>query len=199
MIKKVFALVLVLCLTLVGCSQPSTATDPVTTPDTTQTTPDTTQTTPATTQPTPDTTQQTTATNQTTPNPALLCKAAIGEAKSKIADIPGIVFNESKESDISNLYEDAPKERLEQYQYTVDGSGGRNILNYSPKLMTEVTTNIINNCGKIGSVKFELNEADERVANHKLVYGLIDGSIKEFECVSPSEETSKLKWGQASC
>ncbi|MEM9925743.1 MAG: hypothetical protein AAF915_18670 [Cyanobacteria bacterium P01_D01_bin.50] len=176
MIKNVLALVLVLCLTLVGCSQPSTATDP-TTPDTTQTT----------------------ETTETTPDPALLCQAAIDEAKSDIADVPGIVFNESKESDISNLYEDAPKERLEQYQYTLGGSGGRNILNYSPKLMTEVTIKIVNNCSQIGSVKFELSEADERVANHKLVYGLIDGSVKEFECVSPSEETSKLKWGQASC
>ncbi|MEO1374383.1 MAG: hypothetical protein AAFW70_08710 [Cyanobacteria bacterium J06635_10] len=191
MIKNVFALVLVLCLTLFGCSQPSTATDPVTTTDTTQTT----ETTPDTTETTPDTTE----TTETTPSPALLCQAAIDEAKSDIGDVPGVVFNESKESDISNLYEDAPKERLEQYQYTLGGSGGRNILNYSPKLMTEVSTNIINNCGKIGSVKFELSEADERVANHKLVYGLVDGSVKEFECVSPSEETSKLKWGQASC
>lgn len=188
MIKNIFALVLVLCLSLVGCSQPSTPTNPGTTqptPDTTQTTPDTTETTPDTTQPTPD--------------PVLLCQAAIDEAKSGIADIPSIVFNESREADISNLYEDAPKEGSQQYQLIVGGAGGRNILNYSPKLMTEVSTEIINNCGKIGSVKFELSEADERVANHKLVYGLIDGSVKEFECVSPSEETSKLKWGQASC
>lgn len=159
MIKSLFALVLVLCLSLVGC-QPK---KPIVPPE------------------------------------VLSCQAAIDETKSEIADVPGIVVNESREADISNLYEDAPKEGSQQYQLIVGGVGGRNILNYSPKLMTEVSTNIVNNCSKIGSVKFELNEADERVANHKLVYGLIDGSVKEFECVSPSEEASKLKWGQASC
>ena len=123
------------------------------------------------------------------------CQAAINQGKTKVADVVNIGFNQASENDIGNNYEGIPKQRSTQYQFTVGGRGGTNIM-YSPVFMSDISKNIISNCNQIGSVKFEVNQTDNRVA-----YGLIDDSVKKFECIAPApgSKTSKLKWGQISC
>ncbi|MCJ8283790.1 MAG: hypothetical protein MJK14_29460 [Rivularia sp. ALOHA_DT_140] len=120
------------------------------------------------------------------------CQAAIDESKSKVASVSGIGTNKSNKNDISSFYENVPKERSSQYQFSVGGSGGKNIM-YSPVFMSDISNNIISNCNNIGSVKFEVDRTDNRVA-----YGIVDNSVKKFECISPTDN-SKLKWGQVSC
>ena len=113
------------------------------------------------------------------------CQAAISQGKSKVANVVNIGFNQSSEKDISNIYQSLPKERSTQYQFIVGGRGGTNIM-YSPVFMGDISKNIISNCNQIGSVKFEVNQTDNRVA-----YGLIDDSVKKFECISPSAKTAR--------
>ncbi len=120
------------------------------------------------------------------------CQAAIDEGKSKVASVSDIGINKSIKDDISSIYQDMPKERSAQYQFTVGGRGGKNIM-YSPVFMSKISKNIISNCNNIGSVKFEVDQTDNRVA-----YGLVNDSVKKFECTSPTA-TSKIKWGEISC
>lgn len=120
------------------------------------------------------------------------CQAAIDKSKSKIANVSGIGMNKSNKNDISSVYENLPKQRSSQYQFTVGGNGGKNIM-YSPVLMSDISENIISNCNNIGSVKFEVDQTDNRIA-----YGLVNDSVKKFDCTSATDK-SKLKWGQISC
>ena len=120
------------------------------------------------------------------------CQAAIDKGKSKVASVSGIGINKSNNNDISSIYENIPKERSSQYQFTVGGSGGKNIM-YSPVFMSDISKNIISNCNNIGSVKFEVDQTDNRIA-----YGLVNDSVKKFDCTAPTDK-SKLKWGQVSC
>ncbi|AFY58933.1 hypothetical protein Riv7116_6606 [Rivularia sp. PCC 7116] len=120
------------------------------------------------------------------------CQAAIDAGKTEVANVSGIGVNKSSKNDISSIYQNLPKERSVQYQFTVGGSGGKNIV-YSPVFMSKISKNIISNCNNIGSVKFEVDQTDNRVA-----YGLVKDSVKKFDCTSPTAK-SKLKWGEISC
>ena len=120
------------------------------------------------------------------------CQAAIDESKTEVANISGIGVNKSSKNDISSIYQDLPKERSSEYKFTVGGRGGKNIM-YSPVFMSDISKNIIENCNNIGSVKFEVDQTDNRIA-----YGLVKDSVKKFDCTS-STDKSKLKWGQVSC
>lgn len=120
------------------------------------------------------------------------CQAAIDGSKSEVASISGIGVNKSSKNDISNIYQDIPKQRSSEYKFTVGGTGGKNIM-YSPVFMTDISKNIIENCNNIGSVKFEVDQTDNRIA-----YGLVKDSVKKFDCTAP-KDNSKLKWGQVSC
>ncbi|MBV6624609.1 MAG: hypothetical protein KI793_17010 [Rivularia sp. (in: Bacteria)] len=120
------------------------------------------------------------------------CQGAIDAGKTEVANISGIGVNKSSKNDISSIYQNVPKERSTQYQFTVGGSGGKNIM-YSPVFMTKISKNIISNCNNIGSVKFEVDQTDNRIA-----YGLVKDSVKKFDCTAASAN-SKLKWGEISC
>ena len=120
------------------------------------------------------------------------CQAAIDNSKSEVANISGIGLNKSSKNDISSIYQDIPKERSSEYKFTVGGRGGKNIM-YSPVFMTDISKNIIENCNNIGSVQFEVDQTDNRIA-----YGLVKDSVKKFDCTA-SKDNSKLKWGQVSC
>ncbi|MEO1185591.1 MAG: hypothetical protein AAFX46_13300 [Cyanobacteria bacterium J06636_27] len=120
------------------------------------------------------------------------CQAAIDESKSEVANISGIGVNKSSKNDISSFYQDIPKERSSEYKFTVGGRGGKNIM-YSPVFMSDISKSIIENCNNIGSVKFEVDQTDNRIA-----YGLVKDSVKKFDCTAPTDK-SKLKWGQISC
>ena len=120
------------------------------------------------------------------------CQAAIDESKSEVANISGIGVNKSSKNDISSIYQNLPKKRSSEYKFTVGGRGGKNIM-YSPVFMTDISKNIIENCNNIGSVKFEVDQTDNRIA-----YGLVKNSVKKFDCTSATDK-SKLEWGQISC
>ncbi|MGL4497626.1 MAG: hypothetical protein ACRCU2_01070 [Planktothrix sp.] len=70
----------------------------------------------------------------------------------------------------------------------------RNIIN-SPQLLISLTRNVINNCDQVSTVDYGLRNTD-----FGKTFGLIDGEIKEFECIySIGRNTSRPRWGQVIC
>lgn len=97
--------------------------------------------------------------------------------------------------DISQNYRGYPPGRSFMVAFAMAGSRGDNIIN-SPRMMQEVSQNIINNCSNIGAVRFGIWGTSSFDT-----YGMIDGQVAQFRCIgfrgtSSSERTA---WGLQGC
>ena len=96
--------------------------------------------------------------------------------------------------DISQTYRGYPPDRFLMVYFAMSGSRGADIMN-SPRMMQEISRNIISNCNNFGAVTFGIWNTDDF-----RVYGMIDRQVTLFRCsdeiTSPDE---RRDWGLQGC
>ncbi len=96
--------------------------------------------------------------------------------------------------DISQNYRGYPPDKFLMVYFAMSGSRGADIMN-SPRMMQEISRNIISNCSNFGAVHFGIWNTDDF-----RVYGMVDGQVTLFRCgdeITSSDE--RRDWGLQGC
>lgn len=122
------------------------------------------------------------------------CQTALIAARDRMKGSDRYI-NRTVTDDISKTRSDYPKGRFQSYGFSLGGSRAVDLMN-SPKLLTDITQNIIQKCTTVSMVEFGLDATD-----FNRVYGILsNGSIGEFKCIDHDERnTQKLPWGVSVC
>ncbi|MGG6298129.1 hypothetical protein ACQ4M4_27360 [Leptolyngbya sp. AN02str] len=92
----------------------------------------------------------------------------------------------------SEIYRGYPDNKPVAFGVRLSGPDAENVMN-SIQLMTTISRTIINGCPPVGLVTFSMAETDWQSP-----FGLINGQVREFECVDPSSEPT-TPWGYYTC
>jgi hypothetical protein len=125
------------------------------------------------------------------------CANTLGGTKTRLNKIKSLQLMPIKIMNISqNQYIDSPANRSKILYLNIVGSGGENLMN-SPKLMQDISANIIKNCNSIAAISFNIAQTDWGE-----IYGIVaDGSVVRFKCSEMKSDMSdtRLVWGNHVC
>jgi hypothetical protein len=125
------------------------------------------------------------------------CERAVAAAKSKLQKIDKLQFLAVRQLKLSQSSgSDRPPNRPLMYSIILDGYGGEKIM-YSPKMMQNISTELIYRCQSIAAVLFGMKDSD-----WTQMFGLMNnGKVQAFECVDlPKEKYNReLAWGTQVC
>ena len=120
------------------------------------------------------------------------CETALLDAVNTIEDGRAVQVVDITSVDLSTRYSDYPINSPLGVVIQMEGQATADVLS-SDQFMTSVSTGIIQQCEPVSLVDFDMNETDWTV-----VYGLVDGTIVQFECLTPGPGPD-AKWGQEFC
>jgi hypothetical protein len=125
------------------------------------------------------------------------CDRAVAAAKSKLQKINKLQFLAVRQLKLSpSGASDRPPNRPLMYSIVLDGRGGESIM-YSPKMMQNISTELIFRCQSVSAVSFGMKNSD-----WTQMFGLMNnGKVQAFECVDlPREKYNReLVWGTQVC
>jgi hypothetical protein len=125
------------------------------------------------------------------------CDRAVAMAKSKLQKINKLQFLAVRQLKLSQSSgSDRPLNRPLMYSIILDGYGGEKIM-YSPKMMQNISTELIYRCQSVAAVLFGMKDSD-----WTQMFGLMNnGKVQAFECVDlPREKYNReLAWGTQVC
>jgi hypothetical protein len=125
------------------------------------------------------------------------CDRAVAAAKSKLQKINKLQFLAVRQLNLSQSSgSDRPPNRPLMYSIILDGYGGESIM-YSPKMMQNISTELIYRCQSVAAVLFGMKDSD-----WTQMFGLMNnGKVQAFECVDlPKEKYNReLAWGTQVC
>lgn len=120
------------------------------------------------------------------------CENAISNAVNTIEDGRAVQVVEVAPVNLSERFDDYPANAPAGVVLRLEGPATANVLS-SDQFMTSVSTGIIEACGPVSLVDFQMNATDWTV-----VFGLVDGNIVPFECLTPGPGPD-AQWGQRFC
>jgi hypothetical protein len=125
------------------------------------------------------------------------CDRAVAAAKSKLQKINKLQFLAVRQFKLSQSgASDRPPNRPLMYSIVLDGRGGESIM-YSPKMMQNISAELIFRCQSVAAVSFGMKDSD-----WTQMFGLMNnGKVQAFECVDlPKEKYNReLAWGTQVC
>jgi hypothetical protein len=126
------------------------------------------------------------------------CDAALSTAKSNLLRIKDLKIVKVAKSDLRQRVneQEIPKGRSQDVTFNLTGRGAKNFM-HSPKLMTAISANLINNCKSTASITYGYDRTDVFQ-----IYGIFqDGTIQAFKCISPRQAKpgTKSAWGTQLC
>ncbi|MEO0688327.1 MAG: hypothetical protein AAFY76_25515 [Cyanobacteria bacterium J06649_11] len=120
------------------------------------------------------------------------CETALLDAVNTIQDGRAVQVVGITSVDLSTRYSDYPTDAPLGVIIQMEGQATADVLS-SDQFMTSVSTGIIQQCGPVSLVDFDMNGTDWTV-----VYGLVNGTVAQFECLTPGPSPD-AKWGQEFC
>ena len=129
-------------------------------------------------------------------NSSPACNSAIVKGENRLNEIQNLNIIPSRINwgFISQPDPGQPKNRPWVYSYIMQGVGISNIYS-SPVLMSSVSTHIIRNCPSVSMVQFAVYRS-----GGNLTYGLmLNGDVRQFECLKEPWGQGTAKWGQTWC
>jgi hypothetical protein len=119
--------------------------------------------------------------------PSAQCQNAIRAAINRIQEGRDINI----EASFGTPYDGYPPDRPYAYGFLFSGPATDSVL-LSDGFLLNLSTEIINNCQMVSMVAFQADQTD-----WFRVYGLVRGSVREFECYNPG--TGSPGWGYQFC
>lgn len=117
------------------------------------------------------------------------CANAVRSAKTRLSGERNMPVQIEVEN-ISRRYRNPPSSRGLVFQ--VEGARGENIMN-SPRMLLGISQTVLGKCPDLGTVTFYLSQSD-----WLKVYGAVNGRVKEFACLMPTDRY-RPAWGQRFC
>jgi hypothetical protein len=122
------------------------------------------------------------------------CEAAITSAKERIFRGRNITAVKVNARDHSQYYLNPPVSRPLTINLSLSGGATPSVME-SPVFQRAIASDIIKSCTSVGAVGFSQAQTD-----WVSEVGLMpNGTIQQFECVTPNGENSVLPWGKYSC
>lgn len=122
------------------------------------------------------------------------CEAAITNAKERIVRGRNLTVVKVNSRDNSKNYLNPPASRPLIMSIYLSGRATASVMN-SPVFQKAIASDIIKSCTSVGAVAFVMDQTDWV----SLVGLMPDGTIQQFECVSPDGEGGKPQWGKYYC
>lgn len=120
------------------------------------------------------------------------CETAIAATRSQI--LQGRTLSlDGMSSDLSAEYDTYPGDRSQGYIFRLAGASAESVMN-SPQFLTTLSNNIINGCGSVGAVSFNLSGT-----GLTRTFGLLESGVAEFQCLPPGGSSRTRPWGYIYC
>ena len=122
------------------------------------------------------------------------CEAAITNAKERIVRGRNLTVVKVKTRDNSKNYLNPPAGRPLIMSIYLSGRATASLMN-SPVFQKAISSDLIKSCTSVGAVAFLMDQTD-----WVSEVGLMpNGTIQQFECISPDGEGGKPPWGKYYC
>lgn len=122
------------------------------------------------------------------------CNASVQSAMTRFENIRNVRVANFETIDLSERYRNYPPNSPVGVIFSLEGRAVNDVLN-SPRLMTDISNQIITGCPPIGWVQIGLYQSSAYA-----IFGLINGNVTAFRtCIDGWYSEELLSWGEVYC